>query len=286
MFLKIVISKIFKFFGIKMNVKNFLFYVTNFYATKIKFYKNHEIKLQNKDFRLIPIIIISYNQYTFLKELIDYLLSIGHKRIIVIDNNSSYSLLLQYLDEIEKNNKVEVHKLDKNYGHMVFWNVKSLYEKYSKGYYIVTDPDIIPLKECPSDFIFHLKKELDSNFSVFKVGLSIKIDDLPQANLNREEIYKWELQFWKKKNQNNNYIGQIDTTLAIYRPNSYKFDYLFYKAIRMKYPFQLRHKSWYIDNQNLSEEMIYLFKTSNMSSSWKLDNEGQIIRNLYKTKGN
>ena len=47
------------------------------------------------------------------------------------------------------NNNIIIHRLNENKGHLVFWEEKSIYEKYSKGYYVVTDADIVPLDTVP-----------------------------------------------------------------------------------------------------------------------------------------
>lgn len=280
---KFKLSKILSTIGIKEEIKDLFFFSANWWNRIFNLLFNSVVINQNKDYTQIPVVIISYNQYTFLKELIDYLLQINHKKIIVIDNNSTYKPLVRYLDNLN-NEKISVYKLDKNYGHLVFWKKDSIFKKYSKGYYIVTDPDIMPIKECPFDFINHLKKELDSNYRINKVGISLKIDDLPYSNLNREKIIEWEKQFWLKSNKKGNYLGNIDTTFAIYRPKSRNLDNFFYKAIRMKFPYQAQHKSWYIDSKNLSSEMNYLYENPNSSSSWKLDQEGNILRGIYEQK--
>ena len=119
---------------------------------------NDEVRRQRKNHQLIPIIIISFNQLFYLKRLIDFLYSKDYKNIVVIDNNSTYKPLLQYFDAVE--GKIKIHRLKQNHGHLVFWKVEELFEKYSKGYYVVTDPDINPIPECPEDFLQYFKKIL------------------------------------------------------------------------------------------------------------------------------
>jgi hypothetical protein len=68
---------------------------------------------------------------------------------------------------------------------MVFWKNKEIFNTYSKGYYVVTDSDIVPNKNCPSDFLLHFKTILDKHYSLSKVGFSLKIDDIPNSNSNK-----------------------------------------------------------------------------------------------------
>lgn len=244
-------------------------------------YFNSVVRKQNKDCKSIPIIIISYNQLFCLQKLISFLKTADYNNIVIIDNNSNYPPLLKYFDEIEKD--VKIHRLYKNYGHRVFWKQTDLYQKYAKGYYVVTDPDIVPINDCPADFMNVFKKYLDENPEVNKVGFSLRIDDIPNSNKEKQTILKWEKQFWKKQDINANYIAKIDTTFALYRPKNILGIWLdFFKAIRVKYPYIAKHGGWYVDSNNLTEEQEYYIKTVNKSSSW-LNFKGDSKLKKYKS---
>ena len=73
---------------------------------------NNEVREHNKDYKSIPIIIISYNQLFYLRKLINFLWDNEYFEIIIIDNNSTYKPLLEYFDNIEE--KVKIYKLSKN----------------------------------------------------------------------------------------------------------------------------------------------------------------------------
>lgn len=221
-----------------------------------------------------PIIIISFNQLKYLKELIGLLKKYGYKNIVVIDNASTYEPLLEYLENTRK--EVHVHRLKKNHGHMVFWIREDLYNHYAKGYYAVTDADIVPCKDCPEDFMLYFKKILDSNRNLTKVGFSLKIDDIPEYVPYRDSILNWEKKFWKNKTEDGNYKSAIDTTFALYKPRPYsKSTSDFFNAIRTKPPYCAIHGGWYVDPLNLSAEQEFYFKTANKSSNWRLDEKGE-----------
>jgi len=228
--------------------------------------------------RKIPIIIISYNQLNSLKLLVDYLISRSYKNIIIIDNNSTYEPLLNYLGEISVNVRVVFNNI--NGGHKVFWNLDKLKDSI-KGYYVITDPDILPVEECPGDFVKKFLTTLHRYPSVYKVGFSLKLDDIPLSNRNRNKILAWESQFWKNQNIDTDYFASIDTTAALYRPLRAAKLYNFYKGIRTNFPYQARHLGWYVDQLNLHEETINYYKTSNESSSWKTDETGNLKSGLY-----
>lgn len=268
-----------KFFKIDREIKYFLFFLKD----KMQFYyficSNSILFKQNLNYKRIPIIIISFNQLFYLKKMIDYLLKNGYINIVIIDNNSSYPPLLDYFDAIE--NKLTIHRLNENYGHLVFWKVKELFDKYSQGFYVVTDSDIVPNEKCPDDFLKEFIKIIIRNKEVTKVGFSLKIDDIPDTNPNKQKVIDWESQFWKNKKKEGNYKAAIDTTFALYRPK-YKYNKNnFYDAIRTKEPYCAIHGGWYLDITNLTEEQVYYFKSCNDSSSWRIDSNGKLNTKDY-----
>lgn len=252
-----------------------------FYQVHIRNLLNPYIIGQIINYKSIPIIIISFNQLFYLKQLVAFLQKHNYSNIIIIDNNSTYQPLLDYFDTIES--IVIIHKLKENLGHLVFWKHKELFDKYSKGYYVVTDADIVPVEECPEDFGLHFKRILDRNDEITKVGFSLKINDIPESNPNKQKVIDWEKQFWKINTKEGNYIADIDTTFALYKPKYRYNEQVFYKAIRTKKPYEARHGGWYLDAKNLTEEQKFYFDTCNESSSWSLDKEGGIKNKiLYK----
>ena len=238
---------------------------------------NYEVRKHHHDYRTIPIIIISFNQFTYLKKLIEFLHDKGYRNIIIIDNNSNYKPLLKFFSEIDKS--VKIHRLHTNYGHRVFWKRQDIFSKYTHGYYVITDPDVIPIEACPGDFILKFRKILDRNPQIDKVGFSLKIDNIPDYNPNKPKILEWENKYWKKTTKQGNYVAAIDTTFALYRPGN---GFISYKGIRTKYPYLANHFGWNIDPKNLSEEQKYYYKSANKSASWKIDKNYSLGHKFYE----
>lgn len=110
-----------------------------------------EIGLIEKDFKTIPIFIVSYNRLEDMKLLISRLERDGYSNLIILDNSSTDEKLLEYLGQLSSIYKV--HFLDKNYGHMVLWEC-GIYDQFVQdNYYVLTDPDIIPVEECPDNYV-------------------------------------------------------------------------------------------------------------------------------------
>lgn len=242
---------------------------------------NSTLRNQIKNPKSIPIIIISFNQLFYLKKLVDFLLLNKHQDIVIIDNNSTYPPLLSYFNEIEKNKNVTIYRLKENFGHLIFWENEELFHKYSKGFHIVTDADIVPHEKTPSDYLSVFLKLLNTNKDITKVGFSLYLDDIPDSNPNKKNIISWENQFWKNK-INKHYLSSIDTTFAMYRPNYIRNNHNFLSGIRTNIPYTARHGGWYINPKALTEEQLFYIKTANSSSSWLTDENGELVNDTFK----
>lgn len=237
------------------------------------------IQQQRKNPLSIPIIIINYNQLDNLRILVSFLLERKIENIIIVDNNSTYPPLLDYYRTIRDLVKVEI--MNKNHGHMVFFENKILQEKYARGYYFVTDADIIPNENLPLNFIELMIKKMDKyNFSIQKVGFALDIKTIPDHYPLKQKVLNWESQYWKKELETDIFMAPVDTTFALYKPK-YPANFKvkpskFYRAIRLAGNFTCKHMGWYLDHKNLSEEQIYYINTSSESASWKFDNEGKL----------
>jgi hypothetical protein len=262
--------------------KKFLFFYIDLtqYFNKLMAlkYPNKLIKSQLKDTSTIPIIIINFNQLFYLKQLISFLEQKKTKNIIIIDNNSSYLPLLNYYNEINK--KVTIHRLNENLGHLVLWKKRELFKKYTKGFFVLTDADIVPNSNLKEDYLNGLLKMLLKHKTKSKVGLALKIDDIPNTFILKENVINWETKFWISEIEKNVFDAEIDTTFALYWPKTDRLiNYLypsFFNALRVGGEYIATHGGWYIDHNNLTEEQKFYFKTANNSNSWKIDNEGNL----------
>lgn len=241
-----------------------LYYRIRFHWRKlINHLFNEIVREQNKNYKKIPVLIISYNQLSSLKRLVEVLQKNGHERIVIIDNKSTYQPLLEYFDRMKT--QIRVHKLPQNYGHRVLWKRPDIFTEYFKGYYALTDPDVIPVADCPPDFVQKFKKILDKNPDIDKVGFSLSIDKIPVSNPKRLKIINWEKRYWTVTDKEGNYIAEIDTTFALYRPGK---PFISYKGIRTRPPYVAVHEGWNIDLEDLSPEQEHYMKTANSSASW------------------
>jgi len=228
----------------------------------------------------IPTIINNYNRLTTTKKLVEDLLRLGCTNIIILDNNSDYPPLLEWYDQTEKNNnKVRLHILDNNLGHKALWKSGLINHLKSYPYIIYTDSDIELNKRMPKNFIDILIK-LSKEYKFDKIGLAIKIDNLPN-NFVGEIIKQTEAIYWVNKLFNKRYElyqGMIDTTFALFNPNI-PFQY---SALRIAGDFTCSHTPWYTDFDNISEEELYFINSCNPEISTYA---GHYFKHKNKTNG-
>jgi len=227
------------------------------------------ISKKPKDFKSIPIFINNYNRLSTLKQLTDALQKRGYLNIHILDNCSTYPPLLEYYNSCP----YEVHRLKKNYGSKSFWK-SGLWTKYMVSNFAYTDSDVVPVEDCPDDFLEHFYKLLKKYPKVHKVGFSLKIDDLPDSFENKDKVVEWERRYYESKVEEDVYIAPIDTTFALYRP--------FSKAgkrdgstliFRTGFPYQARHLPWYIDSKNLDTEEEYYINSLATRTHWSRQNK-------------
>jgi hypothetical protein len=201
----------------------------------------------------IPIFIIARDRLTCLSDLLDVLSDVDD--VTIVDNDSTYEPLLDFYSDTDR----KVIKLGENHGHLSPWT-QGLIPRNT--HYAVTDPDVIPISECPSDFIDVLKEICQSEPNVIKVGLGLKIDDIPDHFIYKQGVLDWEGQFWGD-GWGSPYFGPngakvrhapLDTTFAVYNPNT---EPNIWPARRTDYPYLARHTPWYINSSSLSDEEQY-----------------------------
>jgi hypothetical protein len=186
---------------------------------------------------------------TPLLALIDYLERAGCERIHLLDNDSTYPPLLEYYERTPHT----VIRLGENYGSKALWQSGVLDQLGIDGQYAYSDPDVIPIEECPLDAVDYFAEVLARYPGHSKAGFGLKFDDLPDHFRNKDKVVAWESKFWQRMIAPRLYDAPIDTTFALYRGTEHAPN----TAIRTGYPYLLRHTTWYWDSDNLSEENRY-----------------------------
>lgn len=234
---------------------NFKPFVTRYHklvaVLKRKFSLSADNFSTGKNIFEIPILINNRNRYTYLKQMVDWLTEAGYKNIIVLDNDSNYQPLLEYY----KTAPVKVIYLKENVGYLSLWK-SGVYKQFYTDYYVYSDPDVLPAKDCPKDFMKHFMELLNKFPNVEKVGFGLKIDDLPDFYNKKQEVIEWESQYWKKAIEKDVYDAKVDTTFALYKPFT-NGEIWVQNAVRTGGNFVAHHLPWYEDSKNETEENAF-----------------------------
>ena len=223
------------------------------------------------NYRMVPVIINSRDRCSCLEQLIVWLRSAGYENIAILDNRSTYPPLLEYLRRVEHD--VPVLRLSRNLGPRALWS-SGLIGSLSEVPFVYTDPDVVPVEECPRDAVARLAELLDAHPQVTKAGLGIKIDDLPDTYAHKSAVRAWEANFWRRPLSGSCYDAAVDTTFALYRPGSWHQ----LRAVRAGSPYLARHLPWYADSSRPTPEDLYYAEhaTADMSS-WS----GNTVSDMY-----
>ena len=222
----------------------------------VRFFYPLFLKIRSKEIEnleSLPVFVISYNRLKYVRQTIRWLEERGHQNIIIIDNNSNYKPLLNYLEQIN----YKTFRLRSNWGHEVFFKNPRFFFMRNFHFFALTDPDVCPISECYNDYMEKFINILNGEETLTKVGFSLKIDDLPDAYSLKDKVIEWEKHFY----ENGHYVdgvvqykANIDTTFAVYRPKIFWAYKNRFCAVRVGYPYQLRHLPWYnIERDNEDE---------------------------------
>ena len=214
------------------------------------------------------------DRVTCTRALVSWLERQPNIRIILIDNASTYAPLLAFY----RSTKHEVVRLPSNVGHTALWNAGVLprYVSNVNERYLYSDPDVVPAESCPPDTLAHLSRILDRHPRLAKVGLGLRIDDLPDRCAIKPNVIRWEKKFWTQAIEAGVYRAQVDTTFALYRNPA--VGYCHEPAARTGPPYVARHTPWYIDSAHLDEEERYYRAHARLDiTSW---NRAELAKHL------
>ena len=199
--------------------------------------KERDINLFKKN---ITIVIIGFNQYTYINKMVNQIKSFT-KDIIIIDNKSDYKPLLDFY---ENDYKYSLLKMDKNFGHKVY--EETFITNMLGPIYIITDPDLEFNKNLPKNFIEEMI-DVSNKYKAGRVGLALLIDtdDIrPGLSYAGMPIKEWEGRFWKNKIDHPKlelYSAPIDTTFCLLNTQNN----IHGLSIRIAGNFVCKHAPWH-----------------------------------------
>jgi hypothetical protein len=200
------------------------------------------------------VFINTRDRVTYLRELVNWLERAGVQRIIIVDNASTYEPLLDYLAHTPHH----VVRLKENMGQLAPWLSGTIERMTSEhDFFMETDPDVVPDENCPLDALEHLYEIVYTYPEYVKVGLGLRIDDLPDHYRHADAVRRWESRFWTEEFRPGLYVAPVDTTFAVYRPRT---GTTMIPALRTGPPYVARHMPWYADSKHPTKEDRYYLR--------------------------
>lgn len=200
----------------------------------------------------IPCIINNRNRLTTTQKLCQQLHDKGYTNIYIMDMVSTYEPLLHWYKE---QTLAQVIYIQDNIGHKALWNsdVMGRFKEYP--FIVYTDSDIELGPKTPNDFIEQMVV-VAKDYRMDKVGLAIRIDNLPDTKLT-SYIKRTEGGYWNTKMPHKNldiYRSNVDTTFCVVRTGRpYTLT-----ALRIGGDYTCIHTPWYLDYSNLAKEEQYI----------------------------
>jgi hypothetical protein len=216
----------------------------------------------------IPIVIIAYNNLTFVESFVKQIRRLTNK-IIIVDNCSTYPKLLEYYETIQREigDVIEIRRKNRNYGHTVVWTqeMTSL-----PPIFAVSDPDLLLNSDMPDNCLEQLL-HISNIYKSRRVGLALDLSDHHKFiqrihPLSNKTFYDGEIGYWKQRIESNAYElynAPIDTTFCLI--NTQYGD----GAIRVAGNFTCKHLPWYENyiKDHIPEEEMHHWKQNNISST-------------------
>ena len=208
----------------------------------------------------MPVFIISRDRVASLAKLVAWLEDEGMSNIIIVDNDSTYPPLVNYLAATPH----AVVQLGRNVGHTAPWDAR-LIETLARGRpFIVTDPDVVP-DDGAHGAVQHMCGLLNRHPDHVKVGLGLHIDNLPDHYDMKAAVIAHESRYWVHPAPGDAFYAPVDTTFALHRAGT---DYGVLQALRTGAPYLAEHEPWYLDSSNLPEEFVYYREHASSSMTW------------------
>lgn len=172
--------------------------------------------------------------------------------VIIADHGTTWPEAVDWLHDLQGQGVTVVRS---GGGHpRDLWNRDLFRALCGNDRYVVTDPDVIPSDDCPTDWLQHLEAILDEHPGCRKAGLGLRLDRIPDHYPRRSQVLEWEQQFWAHPVADDLYDAQIDTTLALHAPLAAGEGHSF-TALRTGAPYLADHLAWYEDHDNLPGDL-------------------------------
>lgn len=220
---------------------------------------------------MVPIIIISFNNYKYVDNTIKQLIQINptlEPFLIIMDNASQDPDTKEYL----KNTTVRVIFNSYNNGPWITSSRNTHVFNELPEKFIITDPDFQFNAKMPANFI-EIMLMLSDKYNTDKIGLAISLENPEKMYQDvycaGKTIVEWETQLWQNRIKDPEYElynAAIDTTFCLINKSN-----ISNLHIRIAGNFTAVHLPFYIENPILTlDEEYKMYEYSKFSTISKL----------------
>jgi len=215
----------------------------------------------------VPILVLSRDRVGTLKKSVEsYQQTFATPyEIIVLDHNSTYPPMLEYIKRKQDEKQFTVHFLQSQLWDDALVESSRFIEQYLKAhphaeYYVFTDPDIA-FYNTRSDALLFFAANLASCSKIRVVGPGLVISDIPDHYKDKNPEKMWgdtpNLATWKGIRYH--VVRQpIDTTFAMRRRKTiYARMQHGGTTLRAYAPYVATHTDWYLNSNKLPEDKVW-----------------------------
>ena len=209
-------------------------------------------------------LVPTFNNPTYLHQMIAQLHQVGLDKIVVLDNGSAFPPHRRLLEALERDG-VMVVRMGLNFGPRFAMLEPEILAALPQ-IFLYSDPDIAFGPDLPARF-WETLEQVSGEKQIGKVGLALAIDE--RDRLRQEtfdiggtdyHIWDWEAQFWTRRVELANdvvgYDAQIDTTFFLCNKKYYSpADFM--RSISLAGPFTAKHLPWYQDTVIPADEIDF-----------------------------
>lgn len=215
----------------------------------------------------IPLIIPNYQQFSYLKNLINqFRFYYPENPVVVIDNGSDYQPLLNYLNYLQEKENVQVVLTGKN---EFIENINKYLASAKPEYYIISDSDISILPSTPPNFLEVFKTAIDV-YGFHHAGFGLKVDDLPEWNPksawiagDERNLLQRSVSITHEDKTYSAWAAPLDTTFCLFKRDTGGWE----APMRPKFwdssvrIFEAYHLPFYLDGSRINNEMKHYYAT-------------------------
>lgn len=230
--------------------------------------------------RSTPVVINCFNQFTYVKNIVEKLRDAGFGNLYLVDQASTYPPLRDYMAQLVERNAALPLYLPENKGPHHFFLTR-LYDIFGGAPFVYTDPDLSWDQLAP-DFLTRMF-DVGHRYRAFKVGPALVLPNegegkpnlLNSHNSDRPKtVAEVEAPYWREEIEPGVFHAPIDTTMHLFIPQYYDPGHALITGLRIAGDgYSLLHLPWFKNDPMPQEEYDYYLQRSSYTT-WLPDEGG------------